>query len=120
MNKIRGPASAGPPARRERVFEFPVTAVVKGRDQRDRDFVEETRLASVSVREARLRLRPSVRVGSKLAVSFSVPARAWLERSICLALTGTVSRVESAPVGSPDHLIILRLDGRYRISSKEF
>jgi hypothetical protein len=49
-----------------------------------------------------------------------VPARAWLERSICLALTGTVSRVESAPVGSPDHLIILRLDGRYRISSKEF
>lgn len=120
MNKIRGPMSAGPPARPERVFEFPLTAVVRGRDQRDRDFVEETRLASVSAREARLRLRPAIRVGTKLSVSLSVPPGAWLERSIRLALTGTVSRVESVPVGGPNHLVTLRLDGRYRISSPEF
>jgi hypothetical protein len=117
MNKIRDPVGADPSPRPERAFEFAVTALVRGRDLRDRDFVEETRLASVSSREARLRLRPAVRVGTKLAVSFSVPARAWLERSIHMALTGTVSRVESDPAGAPEQWVTLQLDGRYRISS---
>jgi hypothetical protein len=118
MSKIHGKTSAGRSAHRERVFDLPVSALVQGRDLRDRDFAEESRLASVSAQEARLRLRPEVRVGTKLAVSFSVPAKAWLARPIHLALTGTVSRVDSDPSGcGPERLVTLRLDGRYRISS---
>jgi len=118
MSEIRCPAGAGQSARSERVFEFPLSVMIRGRDLRDRDFVEEAPLASVSAREARFRLRPAVRLGTKLAVSFSVPARAWLERPIHMALTGTVSRVESDPNGrDAERLITLQLDGRYRISS---
>ncbi len=118
MSEIRSPANAGPAVRAERAFEFPVSAMVRGRDLRDRDFFEEARLASLSAREARFRLRPAVRLGTKLAVSFSVPARAWLERPIHMALTGTVSRVESYPDGQDsERLVTLQLDGRYRISS---
>ena len=118
MNGPRTPAADAPTLRKERAFELALPALVRGRDVRERDFAEETRLASLSAQEATLRLRPQVRLGSKLVVSFSVPKTALLERPVHLALSGTVSGIagKSAPSAN-DRLITLRLDRNYRISS---
>jgi hypothetical protein len=112
------PAEEALSLRKERAFDLALPALVRGRDIRERDFAEETRLVSLSAQEATLRLRPQVRIGSKLVVSFSVPKTTLLERPVHLALSGTVSCIagESAPTRN-DRLIILRLDRNYRISS---
>jgi hypothetical protein len=104
--------------RKERAFPLALTALVRGRDIRNRDFAAETRLSSLSAQEATLPLRRRVRVGSKLVISFSVPKTAFLGRPVHLALSGTVSRVigESGGNGS-DRLITLRLDRNYKISA---
>jgi hypothetical protein len=118
MIASNAPAEGAAVLRQERVFEFALPALVRGRDIRDRDFAEETRLASLSAQEATLRLRPQVRVGSRLVVTLSVPPTRLLGPPVRLALSGTVSRVagESARTRN-DRVITLRLDRNYRISS---
>lgn len=112
------PAEEALSLRKERAFELALPALVRGRDIRERDFAEETRLASLSAQEATLRLRPRVRIGSKLEVSFSVPKTTLLERPVHLALSGTVSRISGESAQKKNaRLITLRLDRNYRISS---
>jgi hypothetical protein len=118
LKDIQEPGPAPRSARRERAFEIPLTARVRGRDALDREFAEEARLASLSSEEATLRLRPKVRVGTKLLLTFQVPKTSLLETPLHVALSGTVSRVTADPASRRDILLVLlRLDKNFRISS---
>ena len=109
--------SHGSPERREKAFELALPAFVCGRDARDEDFAERTRLSTVSAEEATLWLRSSVRIGTKLIIRLSVPRTDLLERPMHMALSGTVCEVPSAaPAEGADRLIVLRLDKTFRIS----
>ncbi len=103
--------------RREKAFELDLAAFVCGRDVRDEDFAERTRLATLSADQATLWLRSPVRIGTKLIVRLSVPRTDLLEKPLHMALSGTVSEVPSAaPAARADRLIVLRLDKNFRIS----
>lgn len=108
--------AAFPRSHKERAFKLALPAFVSGRNERDEEFAERTRLSSVSSEEATLRLNAPVKVGTKLMVSLSVPPTSLLGKPLHLALSGTVHLVKSDPaMKQRNRLISLQLEKAFRI-----
>jgi hypothetical protein len=109
-------ASLSPPLHRERLFDFPLPAEVRGHSPRDGPFTEAGEVASLSADEAVIRIAVPLESGTKLAILLRIPTTRWLERPLEISLSGTVRSSGSDPIG-PERarLILVRLDRAYRI-----
>jgi hypothetical protein len=106
----------GPPRNGDRIFNLDLPALVQGTDAGDRDFVEQTAVASLSAREAFLRLKSKVGPGTKLRLSLRVPSTFFLEKPLDLNLTGIVSDAPAeSESGRSGTFIRVRLDRGFRI-----
>lgn len=101
---------------RERAFEIPVTARVTGVDAGGRRFEEAVPLVSISAREAALRLRPPLVIGTRIFITLDIPRTLILEKPLCLDLSGTVARV-LAGVNGRGHLVQVDLDRGFRLQA---
>jgi len=106
----------GPPRTGDRVFDLDLPVLVQGTDAGDRDFVEQTAVASLSALEAVLRLKSKVGRGTKLRLSLRVPSTFLLEKPLDLNLTGIVSDDPTEPEGGRGGAFVrVRLDRGFRI-----
>jgi hypothetical protein len=102
--------------KRERSFDMPLSAFVRGQTPRDEAFSETAEVASISAEEAVLRLDSPVTYGDKILLRLRIPSTRLLEAALEMSLSGTIRSIGTEMPGPPRRrLISIRLDRSFRI-----
>ena len=103
--------------RRERHFELSLPVSVSGTNAKGEDFVERTKIASISAQEASFWLKNKVTIGTNVNLCLDVPKTLVLESNLNLQLSGEVIYVQSGVNSKRLQLITLQLDKLFKIQS---
>ena len=121
MDARRAGRSVVPPGarapKRERSFDMPLSALVRGQTPREGAFSETAEVASLSADEAVLRIDARVTYGDKILLSLRIPSTRLLEAPLELSLSGTIRSIGAEMPGVPPQgrLISVRLDRDFSI-----
>ena len=99
----------------EKSFELPIPALVSGEDATGAEFLEQSKLSSISSQQATFLLDAEVTIGSKLNLALDIPKTNILENQLRLLLTGTVVYVKGETNLKKKQLISIRLDKKYKL-----
>jgi len=99
-----------------RTFEVGLPALVQGVDLGEREFAEQTVVATINSEEAVLQLKSRVGRGVKVRLSLHVPRTFLLEKALDLNLTGTICDSPAPVKGTRSKSAVrVRLDRMFRI-----
>jgi len=109
-------AAAARVPKRERSFDLPLSALVRGFHPQEGAFSETAEIASLSADEVVLRLEALVAYGDKVLISLRIPSTRLLEAPLELNLSGLIRSVGAEMPGREHRRIVsVRLDRTFNI-----
>lgn len=102
-------------AKRERIFELSLPALVSGYDAEGKKIDETSELETISAQEASFWLNAPLMIGSKVFLTLDIPRTLILEKPLKLLISGTVVYVKSDSSKEKKQLVAVRLDRGYKL-----
>ncbi|MDD8015128.1 MAG: hypothetical protein PHX45_05505 [Acidobacteriota bacterium] len=102
-------------AKRERMFELSLPALVSGYDAEGKKIDETSELETISAQEASFWLNAPLMIGSKVFLTLDIPRTLILEKPLKLLISGTVVYVKSGSSKEKRQLVAVRLDRSYKL-----
>jgi hypothetical protein len=102
-------------AKRERIFELSIPALVKGLDAAGRKFEERTSVCGISAQEVSFRLKARLIIDSRVTLFLDIPRTLILETPLRMVLSGAVVYVRYEEAKAGQQFIVVRLDRGFRL-----
>ena len=102
-------------AKRERIFELSVPALVKGLDAAGRKFEEQASVSGISAQEVSFRLKARLIIDSRVTLFLDIPRTLILETPLRMVLSGAVVYVRYEEANDGLQHVVVRLDRGFRL-----
>lgn len=102
-------------AKRERIFELEIPALVKGLDAAGRKFEERTSVCGISAQEVSFRLKARLIIDSRVTLFLDIPRTLILETPLRMVLSGAVVYVRYEETNDRQQYIVVRPDRGFRL-----